>query len=307
MRPTHLLLIIISLFLIFMLAACSLPAPASPTPENPVALYTAAAQTIMAQLTEAVGTSTPVSSEVPPTGVGPSNITPTQAPETGIPSSPTPSETFTVTPEASPTPTDTPTPTELPSDPRVNLGNPNFSDTFKNGANWSLYEDQHVSFSVNNNTLKMVALNPEHWDGFMLSWPVVSDSYLEMKATSKNCSGLDRYGLVVRSTNTDKGYTGYLFGISCDGRYSLRSWDGEEFTTLINWTESEFIKAGSNETNRIGFWAKGANLSFYANGNLLGKTNDNTYKEGKFGVFIGSINTQDFTVRVDEINQWDLP
>jgi len=307
MRYTRHYLIIFSLFLIFVLAACSLPAPSAPTLENPAAVYTAAAQTIIAQLTQAVGTSTPSSPEATPSGELPTNATPTQATQTGIPASLTPTETVTATSEASPTSTDTATPTELLSDPRASLGNPNFSDTFQNGGNWSLYEDQHVSFSVNNNTLKMLAFNPDHWDGFMLSWPVVSDFYLEMNATPKKCSGLDRYGLVARSTKTENGYVAYLFGVSCDGRYSLRSWDGEKFTTLIDWTASNFIKAGPNETNRIGFWAKGENLSFYANGNLLGKINNDTYKEGKFGVFIGSINTPDFNVRVDEIGEWDLP
>lgn len=307
MRRYRHYLIIISLYLIFGLTACSLPAPSAPATENPAAAYTAAAQTIIAQLTQAVGTSAPTSPEATPTGELPTITSPTEVSQTEIPASLTPTETATATLEASPTPTDTSTPTELPSDPRSSLGNPNFSDTFQNGGNWSLYEDQHVSFSVNNNMLKMVAFNPEHWDGFMLSWPVVSDFYLEMNVTPKKCSGLDRYGLVTRSTKTDKGYTGYLFGISCDGRYSLRAWDGEKFTTLIDWTESDFIKAGPNETNRIGFWAKGKNLSLYANGNLLGKINDDTYQEGKFGVFIGSINTTDFNVRVNEIDQWDLP
>ncbi len=141
----------------------------------------------------------------------------------------------------------------------------------------------------------------------MLSWPVVSDSYLEMTATTKSCSGLDRYGLVARSVRNDEGYAGYLYGVSCDGKYSLRIWDGESFTKLIDWTESEHINAGSNETNRIGVIMEGENISLYANGNLIRELRDDTFDEGKFGVFVGSANTEDFTVLVNEVAYWELP
>jgi len=64
---------------------------------------------------------------------------------------------------------------------------------------------------------------------------------------------------------------GYLFGISCDGQYSLRKWDGKAgdkgvMTVLVNWTASPSIQAGSNKTNTIGFMAVGDRLILYANG-----------------------------------------
>lgn len=299
-------LIISSLLIIVILSACSLPAPGATATQNVAPEYTAAAQTIIAQLTQAAGT------------MAPSTESPTEAPETATgevgsetPSSEPPTETPTPTesqePTSTPTPTDTPAPTSLPSDPSATLGEPDFLDTFQNGDNWALYEDDHVRFRINDGTLRMVAFNPDRWDGFVLSWPVISDFYLEMTATTKKCSGRDNYGLVARAGNSDNGYAAYLFGISCDGRYSLRIWDGESFTRLIDWTESEHIQAGSNQTNRMGFMADGETLSLYANGNLLEKTQDDAFDEGKFGVFVGSANTSDFTALDDEITYWELP
>ncbi|HZD55283.1 MAG TPA: hypothetical protein VE136_01060 [Anaerolineales bacterium] len=306
MKPYAYTLAFSSLLLIGLLSACSLPAPGATATQNVVPEYTAAAQTIIAQLTQAAGT------------MAPSAESPTQAPETitsepgsETPSSEAPTETPTPTESqestSTPTPTATPTPTNLPSDPGAALGEPDFLDTFQNGDNWALYEDDHVRFRINDGTLRMVAFNPELWDGFVLSWPVIDDFYLEMTATTKTCSGRDNYGLVARAGNSDNGYAAYLFGISCDGRYSLRIWDGENFTRLVDWTESEHIEAGSDQTNRIGFMADGDILSLYANGSLLEKTQDDTFDEGKFGVFVGSANTSDFTVLDDEIAYWELP
>ena len=299
-------LIFSSLLIVGLLSACSLPAPGAPPTQDVAPEYTAAAQTIVAQLTQAAGTTAP-SAESPTEA--PATMTTETTAEIPAPQpatqTPTPTETQQAT--ATPVPTETPTPTNLPSDPRTALGEPDFLDTFQNGDNWALYEDDHVRFRVNDGTLRMVAFNPDFWDGFVLSWPVISDFYLEMTATTKTCSGRDNYGLVARAGNSGNGYATYLFGISCDGRYSLRIWDGENFTKLIDWTESEHIEAGSKQTNRIGFMADGNTISLYANGNLLKEMRDDTFDEGKFGVFVGSANTSDFTVLDDEIAYWELP
>ena len=286
---------------LLLLGACSLPAPNTPPTQDPAVAYTAAAETIVAQLTMAAVNLTPVAPGTAPTVAPPTSVPSAQTTPTELPESPTPILTATETPQASPTPTG------LPSDPRTSLGNPDFSDSFQSGENWPLYEDKHVSFEVNNGMLRMRALNPDYWDGWMLSWPVITNFYLEMTTAAKSCSGLDRYGMMARATKTDQGYIGFLFGVSCDGRYSLRSWDGKKYTILIDWTTSDKIKAGSEQSNRIGFLADGRKLAFYANGNLLAEMRDDTYNDGRFGVFVGAANTPRFTVNVEEISYWELP
>jgi hypothetical protein len=309
------------------LAACSLPAPATPTGEDPAVVYTAAAQTIMAQITQVTGL-TPgapgTASTTPPPATLPAAATetapgsePTAEPATASPTGPPneqPTSAATGT-EPAPSPTaeatDTqpaaPSATPLPSDPRASLGEPDFRDTFESAENWPLYEDSHVSFDLDDGELVMTAFNPDFWDSWMLSWPVLEDSYLEMTASQESCSGLDRYGMMLRATKTDRGYIGYLFGVSCDGRYSLRSWSGDKFTIIVDWTASDHLNSGSDQTNRVGVLADGRNLSFYANGNLLKEISDETHQEGRFGLFVGSVNTPDFTVRVDEVSYWEIP
>jgi hypothetical protein len=300
-RSLHQLTLLISLTLI--LAACSLPSPARPATSDPAAAYTAAAETIMAEITQVAQTQAPTSAGLPP---GQPTTPPFGATATGSMTD-TPSPTETPTPTPTPVQSSSPTPSVAPEDPRAGLGDPDFFDTFENATNWSLYTDDHVSFEIDDDQLVMTAFDPENWDGWTVSWPEIKDFYLEMTTNTGDCSGMDRHGLVARATKTGGDYETYAFGITCDGRYSLRIWDGERYVTVFDWAASEAIHAGSNQNNRIGILADGNRLSLYANGRKLVTIQDDSFEQGKFGVFIGSANTPDFTVRADEIAYWELP
>jgi hypothetical protein len=76
---------------------------------------------------------------------------------------------------------------------------------------------------------------------------------------------------------------------------------------LINWTSNAAVKAGENQTNRLGFMAVGDRLIVYVNGQLMGEVNDNTFHQGYFGVFVGARETDDFTIRVDQVRYWEDP
>ncbi len=290
------------------LAACNLPASTELPPLDPAAEQPAAAETIIAQLTEVAETLVPTE-----TGGSPPVATQTAviaaATETTVPTTPPPS-TATES-AASPTMTATspppPTPTLNPDDPKAGLGEPDFFDDFSTGESWPLYSDDHVAFNVKESNLVMTAINPDKYNGWMLTWPVISDYYLEMSTKTQQCSGKDAYGNMVRAVKTDQGYIGYLYTISCDGYYSLRRWDGERYVSLVDWTPSDQINAGANQTNRIGLMLNGNQYTFYANGKQIGQYQDDSHREGRFGVVIGSANTPELKVRVDEIAAWNLP
>jgi len=294
----------------FFLPSCTIsPAETqNPIPPNPG--QTAAAETIIAQLTDLAKpiettqpdltpqsslTVTASTSEIPAVMETQSSfstltpiITTMGVPETAIISS---------------TITSQPVYTLPASDPKLSLGNPTWKDTFDVVQEWPLFEDEHAKMEVIDGDLKMISNTPSSWDSWMITQNPLSDFYLEASVTTGECSGMDRYGLFFRSTN---GNDGYLLGFSCDGKYSLRSWNGSEFATIIDWTTGEPINDGSNQTNQIGVKAVGNQLSFYANGSPLANFDDNAFSAGSFGLFIGSGNTSDFTVLVHEIAYWDL-
>jgi hypothetical protein len=306
MSRTRTVLLILALLFLTGLAACNLPgmtAPPTPFPssQESYAQYTAAAETIVAQLTQ-------VSNPASPTPLPPS-MTPTAADtSTPIPpletatDTPPPAPTEPATPEISPTPAP-PTATLQPGDPRAGLGEPTWRDTFEDGSNWYLYVDRDAAFEIKDTGLVMTAYTISTRNAWMLTQNQPLNFYLEVTAQPQECAGLDRYGVIVRSDSE----AGYLFGFTCDGRYSFRRWNGTRMTKLVEWTAGPNILKGANQTNRLGIRVNGGTFSLYANGTLLTEVPDDTYSEGGFGVYVGADQTKNFTVLVDEVDYWELP
>jgi hypothetical protein len=276
------------------LAACNLSAPQTEADQ----LATIVAGTLTALPTDVVPT--PVQTFVFATSTPASSSTP--APTIA------PSETPSLTPELTSTASQTPLHTPTPSDPDLPSGEPDWEDHFDSAGNWPLYRDDYVNFEVKDGNAVMTAFKPESWDGWMLTWPQLSDFYLEATFISgSECSGLDRYGLVARQSKSEDVFVGYLLGLSCDGRYNLRSWDGEAFTHHVPWTVDDRIKTGPNQTHSLGFFAQGDRLVIYLNGMRLHELTDATFDQGQFGLFISSASTDDFEVAVDRIAYWSIP
>ena len=67
------------------------------------------------------------------------------------------------------------------------------------------------------------------------------------------------------------------------------------------------LKSGLDQINNISIRMEGERIVLYANRVKLAEINEGTYAEGKFGLFIGSSNTENFTVEVDDMAYWNLP
>ena len=299
-----------SICLMVLLCACVLPASHSPTLQPQNIARTSAAETIAAQLTAIVNPGSQATGEVSP------------AAGMSTPNMLIPSETLPAT--STPLPTNSPIPSYLPfPSPTIQsttsitqtsnslisaLGEPAWKDGFQDGTNWPLYDDSHILMEIVEGKLQMTALIPNQenpWDGWMVSQPYLDDFYLAVSASTGECSGLDRYGLLARATpNANRSY---LFGFSCGGQYSLRIWNGSDFKMLIDWTPSDYIFSGSDQTNQLGFKAEGTKLSLFANGDLLTELEDDTFSEGAFGLFVGAVNTSGFTVLFDDMAYWVTP
>jgi hypothetical protein len=190
--------------------------------------------------------------------------------------------------------------------PEVDLGEPDWQDTFKNASNWPIYTDEHVKMRItDDNKLEMISLQADKWESWMLTQPLLENFYLETIATLGECAGLDRYGLMLRATPNAK--KGYFYGLTCDGHYSFRIWNGETFVMLTAWTSSELINTGEGATNVLGIHVEGDQFRLYVNDQPLTTVQDDTFTEGLFGLFVGGPNTAGFKVWFDEISYWELP
>lgn len=282
--------IIALLVLALVLTGCNFPGTQDQTsPEGDDAMATEIARIL---------TGTPVEAEP----------TPTQLPaeETQEPPTTTPE----VTEETSePTKTMTPsaevTPTLSDSDPAASLGDPDWVDEMANGDNWPTGVNKYTTIAFGDGFLKLTA--ETDLDGWRLSWPFLQDFYLEAAMKTPACTGGDHYGLMFRVPANANANKGYLFGITCDGSYSLRRWDGQTMYSPISLTASDAIVEGKDSINKLGIMARGSEIALYINGQKVDEVTDNAYLEGSFGVFVGSINTDNFTVWVDQVRYWENP
>ncbi|MGD9092189.1 MAG: hypothetical protein PVF74_05050 [Anaerolineales bacterium] len=193
------------------------------------------------------------------------------------------------------------------ADPRVELGSPTWRAAFGKDTEqtWFQFDDEQAKVEMKPDELVLTAHQANSSDVWSMSYPVLTNFYLEYTVTiGEACSGKDRYGPIVRAPDNNQGY---LYQISCDGMFQLRSWDGEEFSELIEWTPSEHIFQGPDPSHRLGFMAEGNLLSVYINGFLLGEIEDDAFDMGTFGISIAAADTPGFMVTMTEAVYWELP
>ena len=187
----------------------------------------------------------------------------------------------------------------------LQLGAPDWRDPLDDSRFWFLVNEEDTEFEIDDGMLKMTSRRAGSLDQWGLATrPALTDFYLEATfITGEECSGLDRYGVLVRAPDSN---SGYVYGFSCDGRYRIYKWDGENYQALQEWTSSGFILAGPEQTNRLGIWLEGSTIRLYANGRLLAELEDREFDEGRFGLFIGSAETDNLEIFVDEVAYWLL-
>ena len=209
--------------------------------------------------------------------------------------------------EVPPTETPLPTPTPLPiqGDPAILLGEPDGVDTFDSDANWTLFDNQCFKSEITDGKYLMTAKGLEGVICWEVSWPEIKDFYYEATLDMpEQCQPNDRFGLFFRAPDNDRGY---LYGLTCDGRYSMTMWDGEATTVIVEPTPSEMINTGPDAVNRIGVVAYGGSYLLYANGEFLTEAQNYTFTQpGKLGLFVRASTDQSFVVEYDNLGVWVL-
>lgn len=215
--------------------------------------------------------------------------------------------------ESTATPTETPTATLPPSatlpagDPRQSLGNPDYNEKFVNGKNWFLYTGALSKAEIDNGRFLYTMFSPQFGGEWTVTVPRSKNYYIETEGEIvSDCTGRDSYGFFFRAPKDDAN-AGYLFGFSCNGEYSLFSWDGTELTTLQDWLPAGEILVGKNQINRLGLKVEDDLISLYANGKPLATLIDDTHDGTRYGFFVWSQSTDNFQVAFDNVLYWILP
>jgi len=217
------------------------------------------------------------------------------------------------TPEETEVPEDEPEPTVDSNDPGIYLGEADWVDEMETAQYWPTGSDEFISAAYENGTLKLTALSETNgWR--IASTPVLGNAYIEAEIKIGDCTETDGYGFIFRVPEDVNYNQGYLFGVTCDGRYSLRKWNGltgEEglMLWLKYYTLSELIEEDANKSNRIGVMTLDNRIILFMNGEKVEEIIDeeDSYAEGFFGLYINRDKIENLAINVDKVSYWTDP
>ena len=122
-------------------------------------------------------------------------------------------------------------------------------DEMDNSKNWPIGDDKFTSAYNRSGTYFITSYDSN--DGWRLaSTSDIYNGYIEIEFSQTTCKGEDHFGIMFRVPDLYEITNGYLFGITCDGRYSLRIWDGTlgengSIINLTDWISSDLINKGN--------------------------------------------------------------
>ncbi|OGO35008.1 MAG: hypothetical protein A2W35_17655 [Chloroflexi bacterium RBG_16_57_11] len=177
-----------------------------------------------------------------------------------------------------------------------------FSDDFLKPELWTLGRSGPGSAALGVSELSLVVSQPR---GYLLSLrqeTALSDFYLEITASPSICRGADEYGLLVRLASLQD----FLrFGLNCRGEVRLDRLNGGEASSPFPPEISGAVPPGAPSTSRLGVWALGKELRFYANGQYLFTVSDPVLQVGGLGVYARASGDDTMTVNFSDLDVYE--
>jgi hypothetical protein len=202
-------------------------------------------------------------------------------------STPPPTKTLTPTPTKTPLPTHTPTPTQTPTPKPIVYIQEDFSNPSQ--CKFALdYRDQRRGGEIIDGRYRLFNYDPEYYQTQATYYHSMSDFAVSVDIQfHTDASGFGYAGIVFRQ---GRNRSAYDFTIALDGTYTLGKYDGhEEYTPLINRRRTNAIKGGV-ETNQIAVLAEGSHFTLIINSEVVDEWDDDEFKEGDFGLVMGTGN-----------------
>ncbi len=296
------------LLVCLILSACNYPTTQLSSEEvvqtNVALILTNAPETTLlpdaTQVPETPQPTTKTATEIVPEPTTAETVVVTQEPQPTATNTPEPLPTATTAPIVTTAPTATPVP--VAGDPVAQLGEPDFLEDFNDPGAWP-YEDDWFKITVSGGQLQAYSKGTPYWTSWYTTYPEVKNAYFETTITRPNCSGEDRFGLVIR---WDESQEFYYMGLTCDGNWGFSYYTAShQIFNIVDYQGSTAFKP-ANEANRIGIMAKGDQFEFYINGVKVGSATDGRLPdEGTFGFLSMSAGTVNFETDVEKLEYWE--
>lgn len=306
MKP-RIKLLVIGVILLTLILACSIPGQQDNTggssDDSGNRLSTQIAETV-----EAANRQATIDALQPPDGDdddGGQQPPPVNT-DTPVPPTNTPLPTNTPVPTVTNTPQ--PTPTSPAGDPAVALGSPDWTHSFNQEYPWHTYTSSTDETEVKGGKYHFRFFQTIAYPIWAFAAIEIEDYYLEINVKMPAvCAGKDSGGLIFGSP-LGKNNEGYIYRVSCDGKYRLTSYDGTNSVVLFDWKSHSSIIKGPDQINRLGVMVSGDHITLYINGVKVAETDDSLYTaKGRFGVTASAPETDDLEILFDDAAYWLLP
>jgi hypothetical protein len=216
------------------------------------------------------------------------------APAPGLTSVPTVQVTETQAPQPTVQPTQTPVPQLITLEDDFSNPKSGWDRGADSTAEWG-YQDDEYRILVHDTDTTAWANTHEHHDL----------TNLVMVAEARRVAGpLDNeYGVIVRYQDRANFY---LFTVSSDGQYAVQMLLDDNWKDLVEWTPSDAIEQDDG-TNLLRVEAKGPEMRFLVNGELLCTVQDSTISSGSVGLAAGTFTEPEVEVRFDNLLVRETP
>jgi hypothetical protein len=114
----------------------------------------------------------------------------------------------------------------------------------------------------------------------------------------------NNFGLLLRYQSDGDDF--YWFQISADGYYSFDLRQDSEWTSLVDWVESDAIRQGLDATNRLKVICEGNQFRFYVNDVFLGEVADSSVSLGSIGLAAGAFDEPGVVIHFDDLSVYAL-
>ncbi|GAB4430779.1 MAG: hypothetical protein OHK0015_16350 [Chloroflexi bacterium OHK40] len=155
-------------------------------------------------------------------------------------------------------------------------------------------EDESLRYAYEDGAYVIEVKEPE-----TIVWARVEGSYtdiaIEVDAETPPGAEIAAAGVIFHYQDADNFY---LFSVSNDRFYTLEILLDNEWTTLVDWTESDLI---NEDRNRLRIETRGDQIALFVNGELLETTVDGTFTEGEVGLAVSSFDQGGGLVRFDNL------
>jgi len=220
-------------------------------------------------------------------------------------------------------PTDTPTPTivwfpptatstRLPTatlsitptlDTRPQYSGLVFSDDFGDPNMWSLGKTPVGSIALGVNELSLAVTQARGYLFSLCQGPTLDDFYAEISVNPSICRGEDEYGLLLRVSPS---LNFFRFALTCNGMARVdRFLDGVASAPQPP-VLSGAVPPAAPSVSRLGVWARGKELRFYANGQYLFSIHDSSIPAGGLGVFARAGGEDMVSVNFSKLEVYDV-